>query len=70
MTQSTVEARNSFIRQVLETGGKYLGRVDKDELPEDSLKFYESRLTGKEILIEYHLFEINNIPVLNQWRLC
>jgi hypothetical protein len=68
MTSDTVKARNSFIRQVLEAGGKYLGRVDRADIPKDGLKFYKSRLTGRESLIEYHMFEINELPVLHQFR--
>ena len=64
-----INARNAFIRQFLDQGAKYLGRLDKEDVSEEGLKFYATRITGKELLIEYHIFEINELPAVMQWRL-
>ena len=67
--EDIIKARNDFIRTFLDKGAKYIRRINKDELPDDGLKFCESRKKGTEILIEYHEFEMNDVPLIGQWRL-
>ena len=68
-TARVIKARNSFIRECVEKGAKYIGRVDKNDIREDDLKQLAKHITGKEIWIEYFLLEINNLPIVQQWRL-
>ena len=69
--EDIINARNDFIRTCLNKGMKYIRRIDRDDISEASLNFYTKRITGKEILIEYHLFESPKslIPIVQQWRL-
>ena len=70
-SQDIINARNDFIRIHLKNGLSYKGRIDRDDMSEVALKFWASRITGKEILIEYHLFEAPKslLPIVHQWRL-
>jgi hypothetical protein len=52
---------------------KYVKKLSKDELYEivgdtDGKKFIEDSITGKEFIVEWHLFERENVPVIAQWR--
>ena len=69
-SQDIINARNDFIRTHLKKGIRYKGRIDRDDMSEAGLKFWASRITGKEILIEYHLFEAPKslLPIVYQWR--
>ena len=70
------EARNWFVRQILETGNglkkgsvKYKGRVCRDCIPEENLKYLDGRLKGNELMVEYHHFDIMGMSILQQFRL-
>jgi hypothetical protein len=68
--EDIINARNDFIQKFLDKGATYLRQIDRDRVPRDSLKFWTKRITGNEILIEYHLFKSpNDLPMLTQWRL-
>ena len=70
------EARNWFVRQILETGNglkkgsvKYKGRVCRDCIPEENLKYVDNQLQGNELMVEHHHFDIMVMPILQQFRL-
>jgi hypothetical protein len=67
-TARVIKARNTYIRQCVDKGAKFIGRVRKEDIREDDLKRMDKYITGKEIWIEYFAFEINGIPIVNQWR--
>ena len=51
----------------------YVKKLNKDELYEivcetDGKKFIEDSITGKEFIVQWHLFERENVPVIAQWR--
>ena len=69
--------RNKYIRQFIKKSEgvrkglmKYKGPVERDSLTEDALRYYNSQLKGDEIVVEYHMFEIQgSLPMVMQWRL-
>ena len=56
-TLRVIKSRNSFIREWIEKGAKFIGKVDKDDIKEDGLKRMTKNITGDELWIEYFLFE-------------
>jgi hypothetical protein len=57
------------------SGIKYVRQLSRTEIEEmvpygsDGLRFMDSRVTGKEFLIEYHLFSKDgDLPIIAQWR--
>ena len=65
-------ARQRFINDVIDSSGgelEYEGIVDPEEcdFPSDKLK----PITGKELTVEYHVFNMKStgIPILHRWRL-
>ena len=68
-TARVIKARNSFIRECVGNGAKYIGRVDKNVIPEKGLNKLLKHITGKEIWIEYFLFDVGGMPAFKQWRL-
>ena len=68
-TLRVIKSRNSFIREWIEKGAKFIGKVDKDDIKEDGLKRMTKNITGDELWIEYFLFEIKSIPTIVQFRL-
>ena len=57
------QARQFFIQGFVgENGGrkvlKYIGEMLEQDLPQDSVDFYKSKIKGDESKIEFHLFEI------------
>ena len=71
-----IKARNWFISQILETGNglkngsvKYKGRVCRECIPREILKYLDGQLEGNELMVEYHHFDIMGMPILQQFRL-
>jgi hypothetical protein len=72
-------ARKLFIQGFVgENGGrkalKHLGEMLEQDLPQDSIDFYKSKIKGDESKIEFHLFEIiqggrKGTQMITQWRL-
>ena len=65
-------ARQQFINEVIENSGggieyKHILNPDDVDFPTDNFK----TLTGEELVVEYHLFNITgtDIPILQRWRL-
>ena len=78
--KEVVDARDRILRQefidgVLTKGkgkGKYVKELTRKEVEDDYpyvLPALDSKLTGREILVEYHLFAImDTIPLIQQRR--
>ena len=67
-TLQIIKARNSFMRTFLEQGAKYIGQLDKKDLTEDDLTHVAKNITGEEIWLEYHMFKMNGLPLIGQFR--
>jgi hypothetical protein len=73
------QARQQFMNTFISKNGgkrafKYIGEVQEQDLPQDSIDFYKSKTKGDESCIELHLFEITRgqrkgVQVIAQWRL-
>ena len=73
------QARKFFIQGFVgENGGrkalKYLGEMLEQDLPQDSIDFYKSKIKGDESKKEFHLFEIirgarKGTQMITQWRM-
>ena len=64
-------ARQMWIDQFLSKrrNVKYVGQLDRTDIDPDHLEKMDKLITGKEYLIEYHMFELANaIPIITQWR--
>ena len=64
-----IESRNAMVREYLKQGAKYLGKVGVESVCEEGLKFMVQRRTGREVEIEYHMFELNELPIIAQFRI-
>ena len=48
---------------------KYVGQLGRTDIDPDHLLMMDKLITGKEYLIEYHMFETaDEIPIIAQWR--
>ena len=48
---------------------KYVKQLDRSDIDPDNLKMLDKLKTGREYLIEYHMFELSDeIPIIAQWR--
>ena len=67
--------RQQYITQFTKSYGgksvlKYVGQMDPDDIPKGGKELLNAKSKGAEIMIEYHMFEMNDkTPVIGQWRL-
>ena len=60
---------DNFIKQG--TNIVYVKELSRDEvksMPNSKIDFLESRVKGDEVLTEYHLFMVHELPVIGQLR--
>ena len=69
-------ARQKWIDQFINKrkGVKYVMQLDRSDIDPDGLRMLDKHKTGKEYLIEYHMFEMSDtklsdtLPIIVQWR--
>ena len=69
-------ARRKWIDQFINKrkGVKYVMQLDRSDIDPDNIKMLDKHITGREYLIEYHMFEMSDtklsdtIPIIAQWR--
>ena len=64
-------ARQKWIDQFINKrqGVKYVMQLDRSDIDPDNLKMLDKHKTGREYVIEYHMFELSEtIPIIAQWR--
>jgi len=68
-THHVIEQRNELMRHFLKQGAKYLGKVDRTHFNKKELKDMDKFKTGCELDVEYHLFDLNGLPIVQQFRI-
>ena len=68
-TPNVIADRNRFMRHFLNQGAKYLGKVDRSHFDEGTLENMDKCKTGRELDVEYHLFDVNGLPIVQQFRI-
>ena len=70
-----IKRRCNFVKSMEREGSnpvvKYIGEMDPENVPEEQMERFKALHNGKEILIEYHLFDMPEITAscVTQWRL-
>ena len=64
-------ARQKWIDQFINKRHKvkYVTQLDRSDIDPEGIRMLDKHTTGKEYLIEYHMFEMSNgSPIIAQWR--
>ena len=71
------EAREDWLNEFMRLSGhelKYIKQLTREEMEaivddQEGLEFIDRKKTGKELIREFHLFEMaDGTPVVSQWR--